>query len=174
MGVSSNPTNTNLAQASKFLLSFSRLPSMQYFCTKVNLPGITFGEATQQTPLIDAPIPGDKMVYDAFEIDFLIDEALLSWTTIQDWIRGMAFPENTDQYKNLNMQQQLQLRNQQPQYSDASLTILTNKNNPIVTVQFSQLFPISINSLQFDTAQDATNILTGSASFKFTNYDISR
>jgi hypothetical protein len=174
MGVSSNPTNTNLAQASKFLLSFTRLPTMTYFCTKINLPGITFGEAVQQNPLIDAPIPGDKMVYDALEIDFLIDEALLSWTTIQDWIKGMAFPENTDQYKNLNLQQSLQLRNKQPQYSDATLTILTNKNNPIVTVQFSQLFPISINSLQFDTAVDASTILTGKAAFKFTNYDISR
>ena len=174
MGVSSNPTNTNLAQASKFLLTFARLPNMTYFCTKVNLPGIAFGEAVQQTPLIDAPIPGDKMVYEPLEIDFLIDEALLSWTTIQDWIRGMAFPENTDQYKNLNLQQQLQLRNQQPQYSDATLTILTNKNNPIVTVQFSQLFPVSINSIQFDTSVDASSILTGKAAFKFTNYDISR
>ena len=174
MGVSSNPANVNLAQASKFILAFDRLPYMQYFCTKVTLPGIQFGHAVQTTPFIDAPVPGDKMVYETFKISFLIDEPLYSFTTIQDWIRGMAFPETFDQYKNLSLQQRIQLRGATPQYSDATLTVLTNKNNPILTVQFSQAFPVTLGSLDFDTSLDASHIMTGDASFVFTNYDISR
>jgi hypothetical protein len=174
MGVSSNPTNTNLLQASKFLLTFDRLPFVSYFCTKVNLPGIQFGEATQQMPFIDAPIPGDKMIYEVLEIEFIIDEPFYTWSTIQDWIKGMAFPENFQQYANLNLQQKLQMRGTKPQYSDAILTILSNKNNPIATVQFIDVFPISISSINFDTELSAKNIVTGKASFKFTNYDINR
>jgi len=171
-----NPTNTNLAQPSKFLLSFDRLPFMTYFCTKVNIPGVSFGEAIQHTPFIDAPIPGDKMVYDPLEITFLIDEPLYSWTTIMDWIKGMAFPENFDQYKNLNLQQRLQLQNVggKPQYSDALIGIYSNKNNPVLQIKFTDTFPIALSSIHFDTAQDAKNIITGTASFKFTNYDILR
>ena len=176
MGISSNPTNTNLAQASKFQLSFDRLPYLTYFCTKVNLPGISFGEATQQTPFIDAPVPGDKMVYDPLDISFLIDEPLWAWTTIQDWMKGMAFPENFEQYKNLNLQQRIMLRgtNQQPQYSDAILTVMTNKNNPVLQIQFSQIFPVSISGIEYDTALSAEHIVTAHATFRFTNYEIIR
>ena len=174
MGVSSNPTNTNLAQASKFTLAFSRLTYMNYFCTKVNIPGITFGTATQQTPFIDAPVPGDKMIYDDLEITFLVDEPLWAWTTVQDWLRGMAFPDDFNEYKNLSLQQKIQLRGTKPQYSDASLIILTNKNNPILEVKFYDLFPVTLNSIHFDTAMSAENILTATAAFRFTNYEINR
>jgi len=176
MGISTNPTNTNLAQASKFLLSFERLPYLTYFCSKVNIPGINSGTATQQTPFIDRPVPGDKMIYTPLEITFLLDEPLWSWTTIQDWIKGITFPENFAQYKNLSNQQriQLQVKNSTPQYSDATLTVFSNKNNPILTVNFTDVFPISISSIQFDTAQPATDVMKADATFRFTNFDISR
>jgi hypothetical protein len=176
MSISINPSNTNLMQASKFLLSFTRLPYVTYFCTKCNLPGLSAGQAVQQNPFIDAPVPGDKMVYDPLEIEFLIDEPLWSWTTISDWIKGYTFPEDFDQYKNLSLQQQLILRNQTttPQYSDAMLTVLTNKNNPVVVAQFKDVFPISLSSINFDTSISAQTVITAKASFKFTNFDISR
>lgn len=171
-----NPTNTNLAQPSKFLLSFDRLPYLTYFCTKANIPGITSGEATQTTPFIDAPIPGDKMVYDTFDVHFLIDEPLYSWTTIQDWIKGFTFPENFDQYKNLSMQQKIQMgyKGNKAQYSDALMTIMSNKNNAILQVKFVDVFPVSLGSIQFDTSQSALDVITAQVSFKFTNYDILR
>jgi hypothetical protein len=174
MSLSLTPNNTNLAQASKFALAFDRLPFVTYFCTKANIPGINSGNATQQNPFIDRPVPGDKMIYEPLTITFLIDEPLYAWTTIQDWIKGITFPENFDQYKNLTLQQKLQQVGSTPQYSDATLTILTNKNNPIVEVRFIDVFPISVSSIEFDTSLPATNILTGTASFMFTNYDINR
>jgi hypothetical protein len=151
---------------------------MTWFCTQVNLPSITAGNALQQTPFIDAPVPGDKMVYGTLDVTFLLDEQLLSLTTIQDWMKGITFPEDFNQYANLGLQQLLQMQNManigKGQYSDAMLTILSNKNNPIFQVQFIDAFPVSISAVQFDTALSAENIMTGSASFKFTNYDITR
>jgi hypothetical protein len=174
MGISTNPSDVNYLQASKFLLTFDRLPFLTYFCTKVRLPGITAGEAVQQNPFIDRPVPGDKMIYEPLEVTFIIDEPMYAWTTVQDWIKGLTFPEDFDQYRGLSLQQRIQYRSQSPQYSDATLTIMTNKNNPVVTVHFTDVFPIGISSVDFDTSLDATNIVTGTASFKFTNYDISR
>ena len=175
-GLGQNPTNTNLTQGSKFLLGFVRLPYMNYFCTKVNIPGLSAGEALQQTPFIDAPVPGDKMVYDPLEITFLIDEPLYAWTSIQDWIEGMTFPEDFDQYKNLSMQQRIRLTSigAKPQYSDAQLTILSNKNNPILQVNFTDVFPIALSSIHYGTEMTAEQVITGTATFKFTNYDIIR
>jgi hypothetical protein len=174
MSIATNPTNTNLLQASKFLMSFDRLPTMAYFCTEVNIPGVSTGAAVQVTPFIDAPIPGDKMVYDNFEIDFIVDEDLLGWEEILKWIKGYAFPESFDQYKNLSMQDRIQMGNPKPQYSDATLIAYSNKNNPIMQFQFQDIFPISVSDIKFDTKLDATNVISASAKFRFTNYTIVR
>jgi hypothetical protein len=174
MGISTNPTNQNLAQPSKFLLSFDRLPNLTFFCTGVNLPGISMGEAVQQTPFIDAPIPGDKIVYDTLEISFLIDEQLTSWMGIHDWMIGLGFPESFDQYKNLPLQQRIQMKHEKPQYSDAIITIYSNKNNPVLQVRFIDLFPINLGSMSFNTADSAEAVMTSTASFKYTNYHIQR
>ena len=41
-------------------------------------------------------------------------------------------------------------------FSDATLTILSNKNNPIVEVRFSDLYPVSLGALEFN--QGATDV----------------
>ena len=35
-------------------------------------------------------------------------------------------------------------------FSDATLSILTNKNNPVVEVRFADCFPTSISSLEYN------------------------
>ena len=175
MGISSNPSNTNLAQANKFLLAFDRLPSLTYFCTAVNFPGVSVPSATQITPLSDAPVPGDKLIYDDLKITFLVDEALMSWTTLLDWIRGYSFPETTEQYKNLPLQQRIQLgNNNKPQYSDAIITAYSNKNNPVLQIHFTDLFPTALSELSFSTQQSAEHIMTADVNLKYTNYEILR
>lgn len=176
IGLSAAPQNQNLAQASKFLLSFDRLPYITWFCKRANIPGISAGEAVQVNPLIDAPLPGDKMVYAPLEITYLLDEELYSYTTLLDWIKGITFPDSFQEYKKLSLQQKLQMQNShvRPQYSDATLTVLTNKNNPVMTVKFIDVFPIAISGIDFDTSVSAETILTATGTFKFTNYHIER
>ena len=48
------PQNTNYLQPSKFLLSFDRMPTVQYFCQEVNLPGVSMGQAKQSIETIAA------------------------------------------------------------------------------------------------------------------------
>jgi hypothetical protein len=168
------PADQNLAQGNKFALSFSRLPYIQFFVQAVNAPGITTNPATQQTPFIDAPIPADKMAYEPLSISCLLDEPMWSWTSVNDWLKGLTFPDSFKQYQNLRLQQRLQTNNPKPQYSDCRLSIFTNKNNPIMNIDFVDLFPTSLSGIQLDTRIPATQVLTFSATFAFTNYNISR
>ena len=57
-------------------------------------------------------------------------------------------------------------------YGDATLTIMTSKNNPIMEVRFSDLYPVSLGALQFD--QQATDItyLTATATFSYKLYEM--
>ena len=60
------------------------------------------------------------------------------------------------------------------QYSEASLTIFTNKNNPNLMIHFRDLFPISLSSIPFDVELNADTIITATASFKFAYFDLER
>ena len=59
-------------------------------------------------------------------------------------------------------------------YSDATLTILSNKNNPIVEVRFEDIFPVSVGALSF--TQQATDVenLTADVSFRYKIYTINK
>ena len=164
--------NPNYLHSNKFKLGFSRLPNVQYFCQSVSVPGISMSEAFQPTPFLDLYAPGDKAVYDVLVATFIIDEDLKTWKEIHDWIRGMTFPENFEEYKNLDKLSKYYGKPNAPQYSDATLTLLSSNNNPIHRFKFYDVFPTSISSFIVNTQDSPENILTADVTFRFSYYDI--
>ena len=57
-------------------------------------------------------------------------------------------------------------------FSDATLTVFSNKNNPIVEVRFADLYPTSISSLEFNQGQTDVEYLTVQATFTYKLYEI--
>lgn len=172
-GVIGSPS---FAQADKFLLSFGRLPDMTFMCQKANIPDLRLDAAVQATPGSNAPLPGNKFHFSPLYITFLLDEDMLAWTTVYDWMQGIGFPDSSDQYKNMTVQQKLQmnLKGDQPQYSDARLTYFNNQNSPILAIDFTRIFPTALGGIQFDVQQPATTPMTSTAEFHYTNYVIKR
>ena len=161
------PQNTNYLQASKFVLSFDRIPSVQYFCQEANLPGVTLGKAAFSTPLLDLNSPGTKLTYNPFEITFTINEDVSDWQELYNWFLSMGSPQGLDERLRLSNIQSNR-KSGSKAFSDATLTIFSALNNPIVRVKFINAFPISLSDLQFDTKSSADDIITATASF---NYD---
>lgn len=171
------PQNNNFLQGAQFLLGFTRLPYMNWFCTAANFPGISVPHATQDTRYVSAPVPGSKLVYEPLEIKFIVDEQMLAYTTIVDWIKGYSLPEDPSQYASLTMQQRVQLSRSianKPQYSDAMLTVYTNKNNPTLQLKFHECFPESLGSVEFATDISAETVIQVKAVFRYTYWEINR
>ena len=57
-------------------------------------------------------------------------------------------------------------------YSDATLSILSNKNNPIVEVRFSDMFPVSLSSLEYNQNVSDVEYLTATIDFRYKLYEI--
>ena len=57
-------------------------------------------------------------------------------------------------------------------YSDAFLMILSNKNNPIVEVNFHNVYPISLSALDFSQSATDVEYMTASAEFAYQIYEI--
>ena len=57
-------------------------------------------------------------------------------------------------------------------FSDATLTVLSNKNNPIVEVRFSNMYPVSLGALEFNQQATDVEYMTVSADFTYQLYEI--
>lgn len=176
--INRNPANKDLLQTTKFLLTFSRLPGLTFFCQSVNLPGVSLSEVPVNTPFVDLYVPGEKIAYDTLNASFLVDEDIQSWQQIHDWIRAMTFPNEFAEYRTMdklsNISNTRKYMGLKPQYSDASLTIYTNKNNPNLRINFKDLFPITLGSILFNSSDSADYVASSDVSFRFSYYDIER
>jgi hypothetical protein len=166
--------NNDLLQSAKFILSFPRLTSTQFFCQSVNIPGLSTQNTLQNTPFSDLSIPGDKLVYEPFNIEFLVDEEIQSWMAVHDWMRGITFPTEFSEYTNLNHASKYSENVPYPQYADAELTILAANNTPKMKVHFIDMFPISLSQVPLDIRLGSEHTITATANFKFKRYDITR
>ena len=159
-----SPENTNLLQPTKFLLVFSRIGTVQYFCQSVNIPSIKLSEIVRATPFLDLYSPGTKLDYSLLDIEFIVDEELQTWKNLYNWFTSIADPNG---FEKRAYKEELQ-RNEY--FSDATLTILSSLNNPILRIQFRNLFPVTMGDINLDTKLSADNIVTVSASFRYESY----
>ena len=184
------PTKLDYAAATQFKFNITKLPKVEFFCTSVNIPGITLGETSQDTPLKTIPIPGDELTYGSLNVDFMIDENLENYREIHGWLTGLGFPKNHTQFETFvnagsdrfptsnataNNREAGRVDdvgfNVGAQYSDATLSILSSKNNPILEVRFRDLYPTSLSGLSYDQQAGDTSYLTGSVVFSYLIYE---
>jgi hypothetical protein len=166
-----SPSNTNLLQPTKFILAFNHLPTVQFFCQQANLPGVTLGIAEFPTPLRNVPVAGNKLSYNEFDITFMVDEELKSWNELYKWLLAIGSPKSTEERQRLNSLQNT-FTTGNSYYSDASLTIMSALNNPLLRVNFLRMFPVSISDIVFDTKLSADTIVTATAKFQYEYFEI--
>ena len=164
--------NTDLLQSTKFILTFPRITATQFFCQAVNIPAVHTNNTEQNTPFSDLAIPGDKFQYEPLIVEFLLDEELLSWRVVHDWMRGIAFPTDFQEYRNLKHLSKYSEQVPFPQYADAEITTLSASNNPKVKFKFKDCFPINLSGINMDIRVGADHTMVATATFRYKRYDI--
>jgi hypothetical protein len=165
------PANIVPLSPNGFLFSIQKLPELNFFAQSVNLPGITLGSPEFGNPFQVQPIPGETLTYDQLTVQFLIDSEMQNYQAIYNWIIALGFPNSYDQYVTFrNADNRNSLSELASNYSDATLQILAGNNQVVQTVQFVDLFPIAIDSLQFSGANTDVQYLIGNATFRYGYY----
>ena len=166
------PTNLNPLSPNGFQFGITKIPEVSFFCQEVSIPEVSLPMATQSTPLSDSRVPGDKLEFGELTIQFLIDEDMGNYLALHNWIMGLGFPKDHNQYtKWLRDHALLETSELQQGYSDGNLIILNSNNAPNKTIKFVDLFPTSLASLQFQSTISEINYLVGTASFGYTYYE---
>ena len=183
------PSKSDYASPIQFRFKCTKLPTVEFFVQSANIPGINLGSAQQSTPLYDMPLPGDKITFAALDMSFLVDENLNNYKEIHDWILGLGFPSNNQQFQDLqsagsdrfpgSSRSTATTGTSTPQplseggiYSDAILTVLNSKNIAKTEIRFQNVYPTSLGGLNYDVRQTDVDYLSASVSFNYMNYDI--
>ena len=184
------PTKLDYANPTQFKFQVIKLPKVEYFCTAANLPGINLGTAEQITPLKDIPLPGDRLQYDTLTIQFLVDENLENYREIHGWLTGVGFPKNYEQFQTLQGASTDRFPSTQNTgtskeigeikkatqddgglYSDATMLILTSKNNANLEVRFRNIYPTSLSGLDYNQQATDVDYLSATVTFEYAIYE---
>ncbi|HAW05770.1 MAG TPA: hypothetical protein DCW83_13875 [Saprospirales bacterium] len=176
------PSKFDYASPIQFRFKMTKLPNVEFFVQTANIPGISLGSTSFETPLKDIAGVGDKVTYQTLDVSFLVDENLNNYKEIHDWIIGLGFPQDHKQFKNLlgtgadrfpgriantaatgtSIAQPL---DEGGTYSDATLTVLNSKNIAVTEIRFRNVYPISLGSLSYDIKASDVDYLQVSSSF---------
>ena len=169
-------TNRNFLSPIGFKFALKRSPAVAFFCNEANIPSMDLGVAEQPTYLKNIPVPGDKIQFGDLSLRFLVDEDLKNFMEIQNWIRGLGFPESLKEFVDLENEAEMasNFGNNAGHdiYSDGTLQVLSSNLVPKFQVVFSDLFPYSLSTVTFDATDTDIEYFTAEVSFKYTIYRI--
>ena len=166
--------NRNFLSPTGFKFGLKRSPGVAFFCNQANIPSLDLGVAEQPSYLKDIPLPGDKMQFGDLNLRFLVDEDLVNFMEIQNWMRGLGFPESLAEFNDLKNEAILgpMGKSTEDVYSDGTLQILSSNLVPKFQVVFNDLFPYSLSTVTFDATDTDIEYFTADVSFKYTIYQI--
>ena len=100
-------------------------------------------------------IPGGGVEFGDFSVRFIVDEDLINYNSIYSWMRDNG---NADQMQRMTLEKDI--------YTSAQLHIVTSQYNPAFIVDFRNIFPVSLSSLQFDATITDVEYITADVTFK--------
>ena len=168
------PSNQNFLSPVGFKFIIGRTPNVDYFCQSASIPEVSIGARDIQTPVKDYTIPGDKMTYGDLQLKFLVNEDLDNYYEIYKWLKGLTNPKHQKGFREYlaTVAEKGRPEEYDKTMSDARLLILNSNYNSISTVNFFNIFPTSLTTLEFDASATDINYFTANVNFKYTLYEI--
>ena len=186
--VKRQPDKLDYASPTQFRFGIHQLPKVEFFSTAANIPALALSDVIVPTPFKSIPMMGDQLTYDNLSVSFIVDEYLENYLSIHEWMTAIGFPKNRTQFSQFKSNTSNTPSTassssndigdvQKPTsvnalFSDATLTILSNKNNPIVNVFFRDLYPIAMTGLSYNQGATDVEYLTAEITFAYQLYEI--
>ena len=182
------PTKLDYASPTQFRFGIHQLPKVEFFAVSATIPAIALSDVIIPTPLKSIPMMGDQLTYDNLTITYIVDEHLENFLSIHEWMTAIGFPKNRTQFsefrantsntpttrlgRTTEIGEVTETTSINALFSDATLTVLSNKNNPIVNVFFRDLYPIAMSALDYNQGATDVEYLTATVDFAYQIYEI--
>ena len=178
------PDQLDYASPTQFRFGIKQLPKVEFFTIDAILPGISATPIDYNSPLKTIPIMGETLNYNELTIKFIVDEYLENYQSLHNWMTGYAFSSSRKEFRTYRDETALapaagatpsvdivgSATPDKALYSDAFLMILSNKNNPILNVNFQNVFPTSLGDLSYTQGATDVEYMTVDATFQYQIY----
>ena len=161
--------NRNFLSPVGFKFNLTKAPKVDFFSQSVSIPNINLGVSIQTSYLKDIPVPGDKIDYADFDIEFFIDENLENYLSIERWMRSLGFPESIGESIQLNPNEEDLIKSAR---SDGTMLVYNSSFNPVAKIKFKDMFPSSLTPVPFSANATDINYIMATASFKYTIFNV--
>ena len=131
---------------------------------------------------------GDDLTFDNLEIEFIVDAQLENYRELHQWLVGIGFPKARTQFSSFRRDEASSFPTVesvkgdvtnpgtptgiQAMFGDATLTVMSAKNNPVMEVRFSDLYPVALSGLSFNQQEADVSYLTATATFTYKLYEM--
>ena len=170
--IDNQPSNKNMLSPTGFRFVLNRTPNINYFTYSAPIPTLSLGDFEQQTPFVALPYPGDKLRFEPLSLRFRVDEDLVNYMEIHNWLISLGYPESFDQNA-FKSGRAISFKNNDV-YSDGSLIVMSSNQNPNLNINFEDMFPVSLSELTFDASLDDIQYLEATVTFRYKLYTIDR
>ena len=169
-----SPSNKNFLSPVGFKFVIGRTPNVDYFCQAASIPEVSSGVREIPTPVKDYSVPGDKMTFGDLSLRFLVNEDMDNYFEIYKWLKGLTNPKVQSDFAKYISTVDEKGRSSQfmKTMSDARLLVLNSNYNSIATINFYNIFPTSLTTLEFDASATDINYFTAEVNFRYTIYEI--
>lgn len=175
------PDDLDYLRPNGFKFTILNSPQVSFFCQSANIPQIGIGFIDYSNPLLNIPVPGEKLSFSDLTIKFIVQENMENYLEIYNWLVGLGAPEDKQQYVDWQKTQSFRFPDVPDKrlgalgnFSDATLVILDSDNNANVSITFKDIFPYSLEGLEFDISSGTAQYMTAVASFKYSLYTIEK
>ena len=163
--------NRNFLSGVAFKFNLAKFPKVDFFSNSARIPELSLELTRQPSYLKNIDVPGERLTFGDFTLRFLVDENMENYLAVYDWLKGLGFPESGKQFKDLTTDSDGQ-RDQKEAFCDGTLRILNSNYREVSKVKFTDLFPTSLTSLDFDATNTDIQFFTAEATFKYTIYNL--
>ena len=156
------PTNRNILNPIGYLLKLEKFEGVDFFCQTANVPDVTMPVTEVASQFRNLPFyPGGGVTFGDFSVRFIVDEDLKNYYSIHSWMRDVG---NADQMARTIEEDDI--------YTLGQLHIVTSAYNPAFIIEFQNLFPVALTSLQFDATITDVEYITAEVTFKHQQFFI--
>ena len=156
------PLDNNLLSTNNFKLVFSDFPKMEYFVQEFSFPNTSLSDLSQPSPYKGIPIAGNQINYGNVEFTFTVSEDLKNYIEVYNWLVKSGTPKTGNEYQDVK------------DLKDCTLFITSNNKNPILKINFSGIFPISLSGFSLNVTNAEFTPVTASAEFTFNTLSFDR
>jgi hypothetical protein len=158
---------TNYLSPLEFVVTVKRLPNVQFFTQRATIPSVIMQPIDKPTPFKTIFETGDRVTYSELNLTFIVDEQMNNYIEIFNWIKGLTFPENFNQFKNIK-------ESEEGLRSDISIVVMNSHKNPSIRIDYYDCFPISLSEVLLDTTQSDIVYPEATVTFQYNYFSISQ